>query len=262
MTFETIIVEKDEGVCTITFNLPEHLNPWSIRTLIEFETLFDDLEQDDSARAVVITGKGRGFSSGADIRAIPDHINLGPAPSKERNRRHGRMARRLTEFEKPLIAAVNGVAAGAGLNIALCCDFVVASEQARFSEIFARRGLLPDFGGMWHLPRAIGLARAKELVFTGDIIDAREAERIGLVNMVVPHEELMQAAGALARELAGGPPLAFAMEKTLLRLDERMDLTRYVEYEGLAQGLVMQTEDNREGFRAFLEKRAPVFTGR
>ncbi|TAK27151.1 MAG: enoyl-CoA hydratase/isomerase family protein, partial [Chloroflexota bacterium] len=172
-TFERIIVEKADGICTITFNFPERLNPWGTRPLGDFEVLFDDLAQDDAIRAVIITGKGRGFCSGADLSDIPDQIGWGVAKSKETIRRHDRMVWRLVEFEKPLIAALNGVAVGAGLNMALACDFIIASEQARVSSIFVRRGLLPDFGGMWLLQRAVGLARAKELVYTGDIIDAR-----------------------------------------------------------------------------------------
>ncbi|TAK36421.1 MAG: enoyl-CoA hydratase/isomerase family protein, partial [Chloroflexota bacterium] len=172
-TFERIIVEKADGICTITFNTPERLNPWGARPMEEFEVLFDDLAQDDAIRAVIITGKGRGFCSGADVNNMAGQVDWGPATSKEHIRRHGRMVKRLFGFEKPLIAALNGVAVGAGLNMALACDFIIASEQARVSSIFVRRGLLPDFGGMWLLQRAVGLARAKELVYTGDIIDAR-----------------------------------------------------------------------------------------
>lgn len=263
MTFQRISLTKAEGVATITFNDdPEYLNAWDLRSLEDFEIAFDDLERDDGVRAVIITGAGRTFSSGGDIRELAEQTELGPALCKERIRRHDCMVRRLVELEKPTIAAVNGLSVGSGMNIALGCDFIIASEQACFSQILTQRALLPDLGGMWLLPRAVGLARAKELVFTGEMIGAQEAARIGLAIRVVPHEELMVEAEMLAQELAGNPPMALAMTKVVLRLDEHMDMRRYVEYEALAQAMCMRTEDHREGVQAFMEKRTPVFKGR
>lgn len=257
-----IILSKADGVATITFNNPERLNAWSMRTLADFESAFDDLERDAAVRSVIITGTGQTFSSGSDIPEVIEQTELGPALCKQVIRRHDRMMRRLMEFEKPTIAAVNGLAAGSGMNIALGCDLIIASEQARFCQTLTQHALLPDLGGMWLLPRAVGLARAKELVFSGEMIDAREAARIGLVNLVVSHEEVIVAAEMLAQEVAGNPPMALAMSKVILRLGEHMDMKRYVEYESLAQAMCMRTEDHREGVHAFMEKRTPVFKGR
>jgi len=162
----------------------------------------------------------------------------------------------------PVLAKVNGVAAGAGMNMALACDLILASDHARFSEIFARRGLTVDFGGTWILPRLIGLHKAKELAFFGDVISARQAEDFGLVNRVIPHGRLDHEAKEWADTLAAGPPLALAMTKRLLTLNATADFATALEGEGMAQTINFATEDTREAVSAFLEKREPVFKGR
>jgi 2-(1,2-epoxy-1,2-dihydrophenyl)acetyl-CoA isomerase len=167
----------------------------------------------------------------------------------------------LARFRAPTIAMVDGAAAGAGCNLALACDLVVASDRARFGEVFARIGLIPDAGGTHFLPRRVGLARAKELVFTADIIDAREAERIGLVNRVVPAADLEGETYALARRIADGPPRVLAAAKALLDRAPGLDLESALHWEALTQGAMIAAADHREGLRAFFEKRPPRFTG-
>ena len=173
----------------------------------------------------------------------------------------GRAALRLHELAKPTIAAVNGVAAGAGCNLALGCDLVVASDRARFSEIFSKRGLVVDFGGSWLLPRLVGMHRAKELVLLADIIDAREAERIGLVNRVVAHDRLLDEVRELAVRLAHLPPLALALSKRLLDQAPSMSMAQAVESENAAQALIATSRDTAEAILAFLERREPNYTG-
>jgi 2-(1,2-epoxy-1,2-dihydrophenyl)acetyl-CoA isomerase len=173
----------------------------------------------------------------------------------------GRAALRLHELAKPTIAAVNGVAAGAGCNLALGCDLIVASDRARFSEIFSKRGLVVDFGGSWILPRLVGMHRAKELVLLADVIDAREAERIGLVNRVVPHDQLAQETRELAERLTRLPPLALALSKRLLDQGPSVSMAEAIESENAAQALIATSKDTAEAILAFLEGREPNYTG-
>jgi 2-(1,2-epoxy-1,2-dihydrophenyl)acetyl-CoA isomerase len=168
----------------------------------------------------------------------------------------------MRDCPKPIIAAVNGAAAGAGMNLALACDMRIASSAARFSQAFVKRGLAPDWAGTWFLPRVVGTAKAFELIFTGDTIDANEALRLGIVNAVVGTEELMPATYKLARKIADGPPVAIAVSKRAVYHNQDVDLRAGLEFETFAQGLCRETEDSKEGVRAFVEKRAPVFRGR
>jgi 2-(1,2-epoxy-1,2-dihydrophenyl)acetyl-CoA isomerase len=176
-------------------------------------------------------------------------------------RQVGRAALRLHLLSKPTIAAVNGVAAGAGCNLALGCDLIIASDRARFSEIFAKRGLSIDFGGSWVLPRLVGLHRAKELVFTADVIDAVEADRIGLVNRVVPHDELLERTFGIARRIAALAPNQIAISKRLLQQSYSVTMAEALEFEGVAQAASFASADTVEAMRAFAERREPRFTG-
>jgi len=172
------------------------------------------------------------------------------------------MVRRLVDFPKPTIAMVDGYAVGAGSNLALCCDLIVASERAKFGELFWKIGLVPDGGGTWLLPRVVGLARAKELIFTADVIDAAEAERIGLVNRVVPAAALEATTHALAEKIAAGPPAVLKMAKHMVNRAATSDLAAALDLEAFSQGMAISAEDHQEGLAAFFEKRAPRFTGR
>jgi 2-(1,2-epoxy-1,2-dihydrophenyl)acetyl-CoA isomerase len=173
-----------------------------------------------------------------------------------------RMVLRLADFPRPTIAMVDGFAVGAGTNLALCCDLIVASDRARFGEVFWKIGLVPDGGGTWLLPRAIGMARAKELIFTADVIDAAEAARIGLVNRVVPAADLASVTRALAERIAAAPPAVLRMAKHMLNRSATTDLAAALDLEAFSQGLAIAGEDHQEGLAAFFEKRTPTFTGR
>ena len=257
-----LLVERADGIVTLTINRPERKNAitgemW--RGLVE---IFDDLATRTDDRVLVITGAGDAFCSGADLTAAADgDAPAGAGASVTSMRMVGRAALRLHELPLPTIAAVNGVAAGAGCNLALGCDLIIASERARFTEIFAKRGLALDFGGSWLLPRLVGLHRAKELAFLAEIIDAKEAERIGLVNRVVPHDELDASVAALAARLAAMPPLQLAVIKRQLNDGISHTMAEAVESEGIAQSLMFSSRDTAEALVAFVEKRDPKFTG-
>src|SRR5712671_6817290 len=210
---ESLLVERADGVVTCMLNRPAKKNALTGEMWLGLTALFDEVAENRDDRVLVITGAGDGFCSGADLGGSSDDSGRGPAAALAGMRIVGRAALRLHELPIPTIAAVNGVAAGAGCNLALGCDLIVASDRARFTEIFAKRGLALDFGGSWLLPRLIGLHRAKELAFLAEIIDAAEADRIGLVNRVVPHEQLEAEVDTLARRLAAMPPLQLAVTK-------------------------------------------------
>jgi len=261
---QTLIVERSDGVVLCTLDRPEKKNAINDAMWVELVALFDDVETNPDDRALIITGAGDGFCSGADLTP-----QRGGQPAAVRGlgsalggmRQVGRTAYALHRLSKPTIAAVNGVAAGAGCNLALGCDLIYASDRARFTEIFSKRGLVVDFGGSWVLPRLVGLHRAKELVFTADIIDAAEADRIGLVNRVVAHDALLPHANAVARKLAHLPPNQLAVSKKLLNQSSSVTLAEAVEFEGVAQAAMFASRDTAEAMLAFVEKREARYTG-
>lgn len=256
---ETIDVQRTDGIVTITLNRPEKKNAINGVMWDELLATFREIGASSSDRAVVITGAGGAFCSGADLTARGD----GPQVHQLAAMRHvADVCLALARLPQPVIAKVRGVAVGAGCNLALGCDLVVASTNARFSEIFAKRGLSVDFGGTWILPRRVGLHRAKELAFFADIIDAAEAERIGLVNRVVDDAELDAFVDDWAQRLAGGPPLAVAMTKRMLNNAMNVTLEEALDDEGAAQTVNFSTQDTVEAIRAFVEKRTPKFEGR
>jgi enoyl-CoA hydratase/carnithine racemase len=263
MTYKCLLYDVKDGIATLTLNRPERLNALG-------DTLREDLldgvtraSQDPDIRVIVITGAGKGFCSGGDVKAMNETKERGAArplmekvaPGRDRS------VLALREAPKPVIAAVNGAAAGAGMNLALCCDIRLASTAARFSQAFVRRGLHPDWGGTYFLPRVVGIARACELIWTGDVIDAAEALRLGIVSAVHPPEELLPATYELARKIADGPPIAIRLAKRAIYHSLETDLRKALEYETYAQNICFDTEDAREGIRAFVEKRPPAFRG-
>ncbi len=258
MEHQNVLLSVSDGVATITLNRPEAMNPLSPALVEALLAAVDAVAADDTVGAGVLTGAGRAFSAGGDLKDMA--AGFSGAEGRRYIQRLNAVVQRLVDLEKPVIAAVNGHALGAGANLALATDIVLASEQARFGQIFRRVGLIPDFGGLYFLPRLVGLARAKELVFTGAVIDAHEAERIGLINRVVPHAELLPAAQALAADLAAGPRAAMAMAKAILNRGSELDLPTILQVEALGQGLLFRTEDFAEGVRAFLDKREPRFS--
>ncbi len=260
---ETLLVDRADDIVTITLNQPAKKNAISPEMWLGLLENFQELRRDLSVRVVIITGAGDGFCSGADVSAFhgPKEGEHPPHPLHAM-RQTKDIALAMHELPMPTIAKVNGVAAGAGCNLALGCDLIVASDRARFSEIFPRRALSLDFGGSWVLPRLIGLHKAKELAFFGDIIDAAEANAMGLVNRVVPHDELDVTVGAWANRLAAGPPLALTQTKSMLNKSMGMSMEEALDVEAAAQAINLNTRDNRESAEAFFEKREAVFEGR
>lgn len=258
---ETIDVQRTDGIVTITLTRPEKKNAINGVMWDELLATFREIASSSSDRAVVITGAGGAFCSGADLSG--GGADSGPERHQLAVMRHvGDVCIALHRLPQPVIAKVRGVAVGAGCNLALGCDLVVAGTSARFSQIFAKRGLSVDFGGSWVLPRRIGLHRAKELALLADIIDATEAERIGLVNRVVDEAELDAFVADWATRLAAGPPIALAMTKRMLDNAMNVTLEEAVDDEGAAQTVNFSTRDTMEAMSAFIEKRTPRFEGR
>lgn len=259
MQYETLLYECDgDGVATVTLNRPQALNAFSRAMKRELAAMIPVLAADEAVRCIILTGAGRAFCSGGDIKEMGADADAYAGRNRLRHTLTT-VLMPLARLEKPVIAAVHGAVVGAGLNLALAADIVLAAEDAVLSQIFVQVGLVPDSCGLYFLSRLIGLNRAKELCFTGRKISGREAAEMGLVNRALPTAELMPAAQALAREIAAGPAPAIAMTKSLLNLSATATLAEMVEYEALAQGIAMFTDDHREGVRAFREKRRPCF---
>jgi enoyl-CoA hydratase/carnithine racemase len=259
---ETLVVTRAGGVVTVTMNRPARKNAANGTMWRELLATFEEVSADRHDRVMVLTGAGEAFCSGADL-GEPSNVAGRPGdPSLVQMRALGEVALRLHHMPKPTIAKVNGVAAGAGMSMALGCDLVVASENARFSQIFARRGLSVDFGASWLLPRLIGLHRAKELAFLADIIDASKAVELGLVNRVLPPDLLDGFVEEWARALAEGPPLALSMTKSMLNNSLSLSFDQAIEEESRSQAANFASHDTREALVAFAEKRPPRFEGR
>ena len=265
---DEILVERNEGVVTVTLNRPAKKNALRMEEFEALRRICEEVSWTPSDRVMVITGAGDGFCSGADLtpsategQGDPLVAGGGISGIMRMNKIHA-SALAFHRIPKPVIAAVNGVAAGAGMNLALGADIIYASDTARFTEIFAKRGLTVDFGGTYVLPRLVGLHRAKELAMTADIIGAEEAERIGLVNRVVPAGELMKVVGELAARLAAGPPTALALIKESLNRGIQSGIEQALATEAQMQAQCFATEDITEAMTAFVEKREPRFTGR
>lgn len=267
MAYSDILYDKREAIATVTINRPQVMNACTVKTYVEMTDALRDAEHDDAVRAVVLTGAGRGFCSGDDVREIflnPDFQQHQPSrrTQVEEWRMHEPVALDyLITYPKPTIASVNGPAVGYGCDIALMCDMRICSDKARFGEVFVRRGLIPEAGGLLVLPRLVGLARAYELILTGDIIDAAEAERIGMVNKVVPHEQLAEATAAFAAKVAAQAPLAQRLAKETLRVGLNLNLPYFYDYQRQGQHLMLTTKDHLEGAKSFMEKRPPDFKG-
>ena len=264
MTYQSLLFEVQERIATLTLNRPDRLNALG-GTLRE--DLYDAVLKcgaDAGVRSIVITGAGRGFCSGGDVKAMSERDRSGEAaPASERfPPSRDRIFLAMRDGPKPIIAAVNGAAAGAGMNLALACDLRIASTAAKFSQAFVKRGLHPDWGGTYFLPRIVGIAKACELIFTGETIDAKEALRLGIVTALYEPEALMPKALALARKIADGPPIAISGAKRAIYHNQDVDLRAALEFETFAQNVSRETEDAKEGVRAFMEKRAAVFRGR
>lgn len=263
MATETLIVERRDGVVTVTMNRPERKNAANHAMLRELAEVFGEVERSLEDRVLVLTGAGGAFCSGADLGASEGPGGSAPqVPGLIRMRRLGDVALSLHRLTKPTIAKVDGVAVGAGFGLALGCDLVVASDRARLSTIFSKRGLTLDNGTSWLLPRLVGLAKAKELAFFADMLSAEEALAHGLVHRVLPADEIDAFVDDWARTLAQGPPLALSMTKALLNGSFSHTLAEAVELEAQSQTVNYGTEDLAEAMAAFREKRTPTFRGR
>ncbi|GAA3822059.1 enoyl-CoA hydratase/isomerase family protein [Streptomyces chiangmaiensis] len=258
-----VLHTTDQHVCRLTLNRPGALNAITPDLREHLIRKFLDASADPDVRAVVLTGAGRGFCAGADLRGAASGGERIPGDVARTIRRGAqRLVAAVLDCEKPVIAAVNGTAAGLGVHLALACDLVLAADTARFIEVFVRRGLVPDGGGAYLLPRLVGPQRAKELMFFGDALTAPEAERLGLVNRVVPAAALEKTAREWAERLAGGPTRALALTKQLVNASLETDRTTAFAAEAAAQEINMTTADAREGVASFVERRSATFEGR
>jgi enoyl-CoA hydratase/carnithine racemase len=257
----TFRYEEAGAIATITLNRPDRLNALTFDVYAELSDLFQALTSRQGIKCVVITGEGRGFCSGGDVEAIIGQLlNRNMVELIAFTRMTGALIRRIRECTKPVVAAINGVAAGAGAVIALACDFRIASENASLAFLFTKVGLAgADMGAAYLLPRVVGLARATEILFLGDRIAAVDAERLGLVTRVVPAAQLMTEARALAERLALGPSFALGMTKQLLNTELDLDFAAAIEAEAHGQAICMQTRNFREFHAAFAAKRPPEF---
>lgn len=261
LSFEHVLLETENRVAWITLNRPEHVNAFVDDMREELLQCLLQVQEDDAVRAVVITGAGRGFCAGGEIRHMVDLKNDGEGfdrirPYLDAGRR---VVTTIHELPKPVIAMVNGAAAGAGCSLALACDIRIASDHAYFSQSFIHVGLHPDWGGTYFLPRLVGPARALELMWTGRRVEAEEAEEIGMVHQVVPHPHLREHTLRFAKRLVKAPPAAVRLIKLAVYNSYQFDLESMLEYECEAQQQCWESKDSTEGIRAFAERRPPMF---
>jgi len=258
--YKTLIYEKTDNIGLLTINRPDKLNAISNELTEELKQLLDKIEQDENLRALVVTGAGdKAFVAGADIKELVDRDAL---IGREVSRTRQDLFSRIENLPVPVIAAVNGYALGGGLELALACSIRLCSEKAQFGAPEVKLGIIPGDGGTQRLPRLVGLGRAMEMILTGDFIDALEAYRIGLVNKVVPHEELMDSAMEMAKKIAQRPPLAVRYAKEAVNRSQEGDSVSGYALESYLHALTCTTEDKKEGVSAFLEKRKGDFKGK
>jgi enoyl-CoA hydratase len=255
MAYENIIFEKEDNIAIITFNRPEAMNALNNKTRAEFREAIAAVAADDQIKVLILTGSGKAFVAGSDIKEF-DQTSAYDAHNIQR------LGGLVEKLDKPVIAAVNGFCLGGGNEIAMGCDIIIASEKAKFGQTEVNIGVIPGGGGTQRLPRLIGVCRAKELIFTGDIIGAEEAFRLGLVNRVVPADQLMPTAKEMAKKIATKSPAALKLAKTAINRGMQTNLESGLNYEYELYSLSLTLEDKAEGVKAFLEKRAPKFVGR
>ena len=260
MNFKFVVYEKSEGIATITLNRPEALNAFSKEVVSEVLQALEDIGNDESVRIVVLTGAGeKAFSAGADIKAM---IGMDALKARELSLMGEKLCLALENLEKPVIAALNGYALGGGLEVAMSCDLRIASENSRMGQTEINIGLIPGWGGTQRLTRLVGRTKAKEMVFTGKMIDAKTAEQLGIVNMAVPADKFRETVRQFALELASKAPVALKVAKALIDKGAEIGLDSALALEREGFGVVASTEDLQEGVKAFTEKRKPVFKGK
>lgn len=264
MECNDLILEKEDHIAVLTLNRPDKLNAISGEMREFLPLALEEVQNDEEMRVLIITGAGRGFCSGADVSVQAARAAGRQQQVSSRNvvlELVGDFVLAFEKINKPVIAAINGVVAGVGLTMTLLCDIRMASSEARFSAIWVKRGLIPDGGATFLLPMVVGLDRALRLAYTGDIIDAREAEKINLVTSVVPADDLMKNAKELAEAIAGMPPITVEMAKKLMWDEIRGKVRQYLIYESYGQNVCRNTQDQKEAVTAFMEKREPQFRG-
>ncbi|MBM7643849.1 2-(1,2-epoxy-1,2-dihydrophenyl)acetyl-CoA isomerase [Scopulibacillus daqui] len=255
---ETILFEVSNQIGWLTLNRPEKLNAFNEQMNKEIVQVIKQIEKNDDVRAVVIRGAGRAFCAGEDLSSVNTDTDFGDVLRE----RYNPMVKRLAYLEKPVVAAIDGAAAGAGLSLALACDFRIASDKASFLEAFIHVGLVPDSGNLYYLPRIVGYAKAMELAILGEKINADQAKELGLVTKVFPQEEFEQGVQAFAERLAKMPTKAVGFIKRYMQQSYETNLSQMLEYEAYAQGAAGKTEDHEAGVQAFLNKQKPVFKGK
>lgn len=257
---KNIILEKENGIATIIMNRTKVLNTLHPDLIKEFVVALKDVKEDDEIKVVVLTGAGKAFCAGGDLPYIESIDNS--IDGRAYIKMAGNIITGITKMEKPVIAMVNGVAAGAGFNIALACDIIYCSKSARFAQSFSKVGLVPDCGGSYFLQRAVGSYKAKELMFTAELISSETAYELGFINKVVDADELKEKTYQFAEKLVKAAPIPLAFIKTSINQSERLTLEDALEVETDKQSFCLQTQDNKEGVKAFKEKRAPIFSGK
>nr|WP_206155306.1 short-chain-enoyl-CoA hydratase [Caldanaerobacter subterraneus] len=258
--YKNIDVKKEEGIATITISRPKALNALNTETLEELENVLEVLQNDDGVKVIVITGAGeKAFVAGADISEMKD---MSVFEAKKFAELGQKVFRKIELMKKPVIAAVNGYALGGGCELALACDIRIASRNAKFGQPEVGLGIIPGFGGTQRLPRIVGVSKAKELIYTGDMIDAEEALRIGLISKVVEQDKLLEEAYGIAKKIMSKGLVAVSLAKEAINKSLEVDIDSGMEYEANAFALCFGTQDQKEGMAAFLEKRAPKFEGR
>ncbi len=256
---EAVLFSVENGVATITLNRTKSLNSMNDALIDGIHEALDRVEHDDTVKCVVLTGNGKAFCAGGDLPFLESLQDV--AVKKAFIAKVGNVAKRITTIEKPFIAMVNGVTAGAGVNLMLACDLIYTVSKAKFAQSFAKVGLIPDCGGLFFLPKAVGSHKAKELMFTADLIDAETAEKIGMINHVCDEDSIASEVYAMAEKLSAGAPLAIGLIKKYLN-NNTLTLDDVLTIEETTQPLLMSSKDSQEGIAAFKEKRTPVFCGK
>ena len=264
MGYETILVDKKDKIARITLNRPSALNAINEQMGEELNLALKEVEKDPETRCVIITGAGRAFSAGEDVSGLKERYagDTQPSLGDHLRKKYHPIIMRIRNMEKPIIARINGVAAGSGASIALACDIRIASDEAGLKQAFIGVGLVPDSGSSYFLTRTIGAGRALELIMTGRALGSKEAENLGLVNKTVPASELDNTVDEMAAKLANGPTKALGLSKRVVNQASRLELSDALEYEAMNQEIAGKTRDHLEAVRAFLEKRQPKFTGK
>lgn len=262
MSTEELLVERDGNVLVVTLNRPDRLNAISGPMLSALSTTLQEANLDPEVRVVVLTGAGRGFCAGLDLKDQMSGDGLGVGRGYRLFDLHNSPPIVINRMDKPVVCALNGAAAGYGMDLALGCDIRIASEHAKMGAVFARRGVLPESGGCWYLPRLLGWAKAAEVAFLGDVLDAEQSLAVGLVNRVVKHDDLMPETMKMARQIANNAPLSVQATKRMMRLGLDETFEAAVDHIYLQLLPLFQSEDFKEGLSAFAERREPVFKGR